>query len=517
MTAIDPSAWDEAAARTGQWIEEHGLRPGPVDADEARRFLLSAVAGWIDRLTQQAAAYSSAAVLVEALGLHEQILREHESLLSGPAEDRAELGLRGEQSTAARILVELFSALPPEGRGSEVPEDALETLWAGAVQLHVLGTHLDELAAGLNPPHVVRAHGTWTFAVDPDLERSHAEHIDASLRQAPLFDDVPRGREAELWGAVDRAFEEHHGFGLTTLQATLLMLEEAARDGLVVGSTTPALAKEIAPTAGCSAETTGKALESLWLTRRDGFAAQQEDMPWRHRRRRSLLRCPLVRLDDGRLLWTAAPARAALVDLQHRVRRQQLAAETPALQQALGQYANWVNARFAESVEIVLRCDLRLRARRLRALPGAPHELGDVDVLVVAPSIRVMVLVEAKANAPAQTPHELRRELPRLRQGTSGRRTDLDHVMRRERHAREQLTAVLAAAGVAVDDAGDWSVGSVFVYEREMWGPRLEPSPVPAVSLTQLRAEPDLQAWLQRLAKREPAPGRPPSPPAPRR
>jgi hypothetical protein len=517
---LEPAAWDRAFRRTSEWIGAAGLGVGELGRSEAIRLLDRCNRQWLCELTELAAPYDEHAILRRVLEANEitgrrdwlSVLTSHRATGGdGPsaATARSSLGRNAERSLALRALVELFSATPPGGTNGHVPDSVFQSLWAAAVQYLILGTHMDEIAAGIVPARVMRHERGWLeFGVDTALQEASEAHVHASLRD-DAWPEFSGGRERELWEAVDAAFAKEHGYGLMDLLGLLAGLADATErleDPWVATTNMAGLVRAVMEQLGCSEQTSRRALDSLSLSRVEDYGTT-DHVPWRFRRTRSLLRCPLVRVGRAgeTVLWSWLPAQAAMADWASRVRGQHGQARTPELDRALSKFNNWKNRHFEEVVEIVFRSDLRLRARTLRRVPGDPQAaLGDIDVLVVAPAVKVIALIETKANAPALTPQQLRRELARLRPRDGSRDlTDIDRVVMREEHVRGHVADALAALGVdGGDDLSHWRVCSALVYERDMWGPRFESPPVPVFSIDQIREQSDLEAWLGQLPRR---------------
>jgi hypothetical protein len=263
------------------------------------------------------------------------------------------------------------------------------------------------------------------------------------------------------------------------------------------------LAQEVSRRIQEPVATVRRTIEMLSLGPRQSSGHRRTDRPSRFGRERSLVVRPLI-LQDAEirtLYWTPLSCRNAIEAWIIRMRHGRLEARSKGLRSALSRYQNWVNDQVAQRVEILFRMDLRLRARKVDRLPGdRTGALGDVDVLVVAPSLGVIVLVEVKANAPALTRHELVRELSRLRIGAgTKKRSDADRVLAREAHARRHVVELLAEIGL--EHGGEhWKVCSVFVYEHEILA-RHVASTVPVYSVYDIVEHEDRVAWVASVAR----------------
>ena len=86
---------------------------------------------------------------------------------------------------------------------------------------------------------------------------------------------------------------------------------------------------------------------------------------------------------------------------------------------------------------------------------------------------------------PRAVPHELANELQSLFKGTERRKSKVDKLLARTEWVRLNLSNVLEEFGLP-RNAG-WTVEPLVVVDEEVFSPHLYASPVPVVSLRQLR------------------------------
>jgi hypothetical protein len=116
------------------------------------------------------------------------------------------------------------------------------------------------------------------------------------------------------------------------------------------------------------------------------------------------------------------------------------------------------------------------------------NDLGDVDVLVVEPNIKIMRAIEVKDFSGARTPWEYKRELKAVF-GSGDGQSYGDRHMERVRWLIDHRSDVLEWLGLPVNEADDWRVEPLLVLDKESPTPFLSSAPVPVVTYQRLKAE----------------------------
>ncbi len=213
--------------------------------------------------------------------------------------------------------------------------------------------------------------------------------------------------------------------------------------------------------------------------------------PWAFNRRLSYLSRPLLLKEESggapELVWgTRALIRSKEYLFQQLVDGR-LMGQSDHMRSLQGKitkhYGEVFNDRVAEVYEAAQALTVRRRVtsiagRHIERQPGQP--LGDIDVLVVDPLSKEMLLVETKNFSAVRTPAEFASEEKKLRRAlkTHGERATWLCA-----HLRDALQWLSIADGAP--DA--WRVKQLVVVSGEVFTPGLRELPVPVITLSTLR------------------------------
>lgn len=225
--------------------------------------------------------------------------------------------------------------------------------------------------------------------------------------------------------------------------------------------------------------------------------------PWIFNRRLSYIRRPLLieKAEDKTIVrWGNRHLYQSLENLVHLCTSGRLKGESPQMQQLMSRFQNEIGDAFNKEVARIfehypqLKVRLKVKEIQGRKLIGPEGDLGDIDVLVVFPHKRKVVLVETKDLALARTPREVSNELNELFRGTKRKKSTVVKQQNREKWVSTNLEKVLADFGLSPDDS--WEVESIIVLDDESFSKHLFPSPIPVVTLPRLETD-FLSRWLQ--------------------
>jgi hypothetical protein len=120
-----------------------------------------------------------------------------------------------------------------------------------------------------------------------------------------------------------------------------------------------------------------------------------------------------------------------------------------------------------------------------------PRDLGDIDVMVIEPPNRRIVVIECKDLALARTPQELANHLEGLagRAGHESGSATARHA-RRVNWVRENLPSILAHFGI--QDVETWDLRGMFVVDEPLFATQLRNIGTEVKSLESLRSNQDL-------------------------
>lgn len=239
-------------------------------------------------------------------------------------------------------------------------------------------------------------------------------------------------------------------------------------------------------------------LDLLTLGPRDNFfnppnGNRTDIYPWRFNRAWSYLRRPFLRTGwdaDALVMWGNRHVRFAMEHIVDLCFSGRIKAETRALRQLVGKQKEMKGDAFEDSVRVVVTEQTGIEAKgRLRKVGGvkiadAGADLGDIDVIGVIPSQRVILCIECKALAMARTPAEIQHQMDELT-GHDGKPGTVQKHQRRVSWVEEHLDEVLKQC-FSITRKGRWSVKPLLVSDRELFAPHIRRIPFPAWSLETL-------------------------------
>ncbi|WP_406700212.1 hypothetical protein V5E97_15415 [Singulisphaera sp. Ch08] len=421
-----------------------------------------------------------------------------------------ELPARNKAAMAARFVLEYVAACPPRGIRPLSMEvyDRLQALADEIIDhgqlsdslqfkladfdLEVLGSRrlgmdrgqLDKVREAFLP---VQAHGEIMRA-----QRGFHRHWRPS---APV--DPPSSERTDL----DEAVRLELGYSLREFRDFLVAASSIgfARSPRVCIFGKQELTRELSRELGWTEGRVVTMMDHLSLEPRPSFLApprpnRAEDVyPWRFNRSLSYLRKPfLVRPREGgdhEVIWGPRQALEASVYLFMICLTGRLRAQSLEMKQAISRYLNVESELFNDLVADFFEQDLELvvrrRLKKIGSRRGQLEQLGDIDVLVVEPKRRTLVVIECKDLAGARTFYEMGNELQEFFVGTNGRRSILDKHSRRVEWVKNNLDAVLDELRITAK--GKWSVDSLIVVDHELLSPYYRQCPVKIVPFEQLK------------------------------
>jgi hypothetical protein len=499
---VQSSAVEVVLDQAGEHLSGAGLAVGPVDAS-SRTDVLNDAVEW---------AFGELWSLLQSLhpaGLLELLAHETESIVY--AEGRARLQipsqaacfgaesaavarsktyLTGMASTAIanRFIIELVTASPPSGR-EQFSLESYDRLIALANRIVEFGFLSDAIRYGLsNERLALLPSGRLGFDRGDAFQAAlstFAEIASTRAMASAVSGYASHWRPNSSGGfdasGIDAAYEAEFGISATNLSMLIGDLVQYARDanhGVAV--------RELADLQAALAESTGlpqdplvAGLSLLSLEPVEGFDPNhvpRDSYPWKFSRNRSMIRRPLLVRPTGsgrEVVWGArATWRAGRYLLQ-----QLISARYPATSDEMRRFVGSItqqagaefNARVADALREIGFDDVRERVEKigkLRLLRATGQEIGDVDVLVIDRSRRLLLAVEAKDFEFARTPQELGNEIEKL---IGERGSASTHHLERVGFLRDHLPRLLKELGIA-DDAAGWDVQGMVVTSSDLLG-----------------------------------------------
>jgi hypothetical protein len=122
-----------------------------------------------------------------------------------------------------------------------------------------------------------------------------------------------------------------------------------------------------------------------------------------------------------------------------------------------------------------------------RRLESSGNELGDIDVFLLLPKIKKIVLIECKNLLIARTPFEMRSELDELFVDKENNLSSATKHKRREKWVRDNLELVLSVHKIS--HQGSWKIESLLVVSDELITPYFYKTTVPVYSFLRFKED----------------------------
>ena len=238
------------------------------------------------------------------------------------------------------------------------------------------------------------------------------------------------------------------------------------------------LVDELGRSLGWKAEKVRCGIDLLTLGARDDFlkppgSTCHEVYPWRFNRASSYLRRPLIRSGpdtDLISLWGNRHLFHAIRYLAQLCLGGRLKAESVALKRLLGKWREREAKAFEESVAQVVTemtgvpAKVRLKKVGKRRIVADGRDLGDIDVLAVIPTVRVVLSIECKNLALARTPAEIQHQMEELVHGSSSDLSAIQKHLARVQWVKKNIDEVLMHC-FNIQRKGKWKVKPILISD----------------------------------------------------
>jgi hypothetical protein len=499
---VRSSAVEVVLDEVGKQLSEGGVAAGAVDVSSRTDVLNQAVAWAFGELWSLLQTLHPAGLLeVLALETESTMYAEGRAKLQVPSQvacfgaesaavARSTTYITGIASTAIanRFIIEMVTASPPDGR-EPFSLGSYDRMIALANQIVEFGFLSDAIQYGLSDERIA-------LLPSGPLGFDRADAFQAALSS---FGEIAKtsamasanSAYATHWrsnssgsrdaSGIDAAYKAEFGISATNLATLIGDLVQQARhaDHGVAVRAHAELQAALAASTGLPDEAIAAGLGLLSLEPVEGFdpdRVPKDSYPWKFSRNRSMIRRPLLvrPTAPGReVVWGARATWRAGRYLQ----QQLVSARYPATSDEMRTFVSSItkqageefNSRVAAALREIGFDDVRERVKKLgkvRLRRSNGQDMGDVDVLVIDRSRRVLLAVEAKDFEFARTPHELGNEIKKLI-GEGGSAST--HHLERVGFLRDQLPRLLKELGIA-DDPAAWDVQGTVVTSSDLLG-----------------------------------------------
>ena len=413
---------------------------------------------------------------------------------------------------ANRFLIEYAAASPPCGHEfvSLADYDRLLALASALVYFGTISDYahfglgdVDGASAPSGQLEVGRAINAWSrFGSNLTrenvglLERNFDHHWPPAP-EGPDVDNQDRIGDAEF----DVAFSHEFRITMTELGEFLYRVFTLGQeqDGPIKQMTRRDIIQSLCISLEWDDEKATSALGLLSLGPRDKFlkppGGNSNDVyPWRHRRSWSFLWRPLVATGydpDSLIMWGSRHIMSSFRYISNACSNGLIKAKSNRLKRALGRIREMKAKQFEDAVRSAVseltgnQAHARLKKVGTQKIMADGKDLGDIDVLGVILSHRVILCIECKSLALARTPAEVRHQLDELVAGSDSKTSTMQKHNRRAKWVEEHLDQVLEFMGVE-DRGRHWKVKPVLVSDSELLASYLTDTPIPVWSIETL-------------------------------
>ncbi len=421
-----------------------------------------------------------------------------------------EAPLQAATGTSARFLLEYITARPPSGL-RPMSLSVYDRLQALASQILIFGFVSDMIQYELSDIEItILASRRVAFSKEKfDLAmESYSESL-ASLQIEQLEDEFAerfapreRSRENPVADELSAALAAEFDFSLDDFISFSMETVRLGWESTVSGVASlpiDTFIQRLSDRLNWQAERVTRCLDLHLLHPRSNFLVPpgpftKEDVyPWRYNRALSYLRRPFLRRQSQtgeEVVWGVRMVHTSLDFFVYLCSSGRLRASSLPLKQFLSKLNNKRGAKFNRLVAASMRQHDLLHVREnVKKIPGliGIRKLGEIDVLVADTRCRKLFVLECKDLAFARTPHEFALELDALFVGIHGKMPIVKRLQLKEEWIKKYLPEILRWMGV--NESHNWSTQAAVIVDRQMVAPRLHQSPIPVLTLGQLKEQ----------------------------
>lgn len=242
-------------------------------------------------------------------------------------------------------------------------------------------------------------------------------------------------------------------------------------------------------------------LDFLSLKQRENFLnppkpyTKEDVFPWRYMRPLSYLRKPLIEIQnsetDTKIIWGNRHLKSSFDYLQEIVLSGRIHGkiQSKKFQHVMGKIHQEVGKSFNNLVyerissvsdSLVVEKELRKIGSTRIGHPG--NDLGDIDVLVIEPSKKNILVLECKDLAIARNPHEMANEIESLFRGKRENKSTVEKHLNRVNWLSKNRDLLFDTYNLK--PKGNWQFYTYLIVDEEMFTPHLESSEIEVITLS---------------------------------
>ncbi len=251
------------------------------------------------------------------------------------------------------------------------------------------------------------------------------------LHRSSPGEEADSSQAREQTASLDDAFRAEFGLSYTNLNDAVTRISDLAvqSDRQVVSMTSTELALKLMEDTDLEQDSIRCAIEMLTLNAPESADStgvfEPQSRPWRYSRDHSLLRRPLVTValaeQTPRVMWGTRAPWIALETLLEQINTARLRPQSSEMKSYIQQLRSQRNQQFVTKVADLYRQDPSNEVTEEVTSFGNialerenGEQIGDIDVLVINRTKKVVALIEAKDYALARTAQELGSEIGKL-------------------------------------------------------------------------------------------------------
>ncbi len=414
---------------------------------------------------------------------------------------------------ACRFIIEYVVAKPPAGIRS-ISYDVYDRLMAIAAEIMARGSQSDMVKYEFFEVRLqVLESGRLGVNYD-DINQAQMGYLESATRErikharhsfSEWWKERGRNPENALPEHIieaNNAFTAEFGLSLSDLAELIAQIADHGESPNQLNQLNKrersGFSKELSEKLNWSLEKTILCLDFLLLKPRSDFLAPElpfrsaDVYPWRFSRSLSYMRKPLMEVHEQGLVFICWGARQLFESFEYimaatlngRLQPYYYSDQMKAWQGKLSfqdgeDFVTDVVQIVSKIPALIFKTKVRKIGSKRIALIG--NELGDIDMLLIAPKRKRIILIECKNLSIARTPYEMKRELENLFLGTQNRLSTVVKHRRRQEWIKENLNLVFEQFDLS--PRGRWKVDALLLVNNDLITTYFHKSPMPVLSL----------------------------------